>query len=65
MKFLRKLLPDPFDTLHIVGLGAIVWGVWQIHHPSAWIVGGLAAVFYSALVSAGRRHLEKKQEQDQ
>jgi hypothetical protein len=56
MKLLRKL--DPFDALHIAGLGAIVWGVWQIHHPSAWIVAGLAAASYSFLASAGRRHLE-------
>jgi hypothetical protein len=58
MNFLRKLLPDPFDALHIFGLGAVVWGVWQIHHGAAWIVGGLAAVSYSLLVSAGRRHRE-------
>lgn len=58
MKFLRKLRPDPFDALHLVGLGAIVWGVWQIRHAAAWIIGGLAAVFYSFLVSAGRRHRE-------
>jgi hypothetical protein len=48
----------PFDALHVVGIGAVIYGVWQIHHALAWIVGGLAAVFYSALVAAGRRHLE-------
>jgi len=56
MKYLRKLAPDPFDALHIAGLVAIVIGVWKIHHAAAWIVGGLAAVLYSLLVSAGRRH---------
>ena len=58
MNFLRKLLPDPFEALEILGFGAIVWGVWQIHHGAAWIVGGLAALFYSFLVSAKRRHKE-------
>lgn len=59
MKRFPKLLPDPFDTLFLVGLGAVVWGVWQIHHASAWIVAGLAVAAYSALASAGRRHLEQ------
>lgn len=58
MNFLRKLRPDPLDVLHVLGFSALIWGVWQIYHPAAWIAGGLVVIFYSFLVSAGRRHIE-------
>lgn len=61
MSFLRKLRPDPFDALHVLGLGAMIWGIWQLSHAAAWIASGLAVLGYSLLVSAGRRHLERDQ----
>lgn len=32
------------DVLAIAGAGAIVFGVYQIHEPAAWVVGGLLAM---------------------
>ncbi len=32
------------DLVGTSGAGAIVYGVWQIHQPSAWIVGGVMLV---------------------
>ncbi len=29
------------DALLVIGLGLITFGVWQIHEPSAFIVGGI------------------------
>jgi hypothetical protein len=43
-------------------VAAIVWGVRQISHSAAWITGGLAGVFYSALAAIGRR---KRREENQ
>ena len=59
MNFLRKLRPDPLDAMHILGVGAVIWGIWQLNHAAAWIAGGLAVIGYSLLVSAGRRHIEE------
>jgi hypothetical protein len=58
-QLLRKLLPDPFDLLFFCGAAAIVFGVYRIYAPLAWVVGGVIAIRASWLASAGRRHLEK------
>jgi 4-hydroxybenzoate polyprenyltransferase len=58
MNFLRKLGLDPLDVLHVLGFAAMIWGIWQLNHPAAWIAGGVLVIFYSYLVSAGRRHIE-------
>lgn len=59
MSLLRKLRPEPLDAWHILGVAAVVWGIWQLNHAAAWIAGGLAVIGYSLLVSAGRRHIEE------
>ena len=41
MNFLRRVRMDPLDALHILGLGAVIWGVWQLNHAAAWIIGGV------------------------
>lgn len=30
--------------LLLVGFGAILWGLWTMSPPAAWIVGGVGAV---------------------
>jgi len=60
MKARRRKLPDPLDLVNLAGVVAIIVGVWMMNHAAAWIVGGLAVVFYSILTSAGRRHLERR-----
>jgi hypothetical protein len=52
MKFLRKLLSDPFDLVFLSGSAAIVYGVHRIYAPLAWIVGGAIAVRAAWLASA-------------
>ena len=37
-------------ALFVAGLAAVVYGIWQIHRPSAWITAGLAAAA-TALIS--------------
>lgn len=34
-------------ALEVVGAAAVVYGLWQIWHPLAWVVGG-ALVIYGA-----------------
>lgn len=53
--FFRKLLPDPFEALFILGSAAIVIGAYKIYHPLAWIVGGAIAVRASWLAASSRR----------
>lgn len=55
MSSLRKLLPDPFEALFVVGSAAIVIGAYKIYHPLAWIVGGAIAVRASWLAASSRR----------
>jgi len=52
---MKKYIPDPLDLVCLVGMTAIVCGVYKIHHPSAWIVAGLSAVIYSVLASAATK----------
>lgn len=33
---------DARDGVAVVGLAALVWGVWQIYSPAGWIVLGAA-----------------------
>jgi hypothetical protein len=47
MKKLLLLLPD---VLILLGFLAIVYGIWQIHPPSAWIVAGISLIGYSVLM---------------
>lgn len=58
MKFPRVSRLDSLDAMHILGVGVVIFGIWQLNHAAAWIAGGLALIFYSFLVSAGRRHIE-------
>jgi hypothetical protein len=59
MSFLRKLRPDPLDVLHVIGFSALIWGLWQVYHPLAWMAAGVIVMRYSYLVSVGRRHTEE------
>lgn len=48
----RVVPPLLRDLVGLAGASAIVFGVWQMHQPAAWIVGGgmllLAALRLSA-----------------
>lgn len=35
------------DLLGLAGLAAICFGVWQIHRPSAYIVGGVIVLAFA------------------
>lgn len=65
MKPFRKLLPDPFDLLFVVGAAAIVFGVAQFHHALAWIVAGVIAMRVSWLATIGQRVRERFHEIEQ
>ena len=39
--FFKRCLPDKSDFFLFIGLGVLCWGVYQIHQPSAYIVGGI------------------------
>lgn len=38
---------DKYDAVGLVGLGLIVWGIWQIHQPTAIIAAGASLVLWS------------------
>jgi len=40
-KFLESLIPDKSDVLLFTGLGFLSWGIYQIHRPSSFIIGGI------------------------
>ena len=50
---------DFLDGLFFIGLGAVCVGVWCIHPPSAFIVGGSALVALSVL--AGRKQSGRRE----
>lgn len=39
---------DFSDGIAVVGLAAVVWGVWQIFVPAAWIVLGVSLLAFAA-----------------
>lgn len=39
------------DGLMSVGAGAVSFGVWQMHAPSGWIVGGVFVIVAGVLGS--------------
>jgi hypothetical protein len=41
---IRAIPPLMRDAVGVSGAGMIVYGVWQMHQPSAWIVGGIFLV---------------------
>ncbi len=48
---LRAIPPLSRDAVGITGAAAVVYGVWQIHQPSAWIVGGIMAMVVTLRLS--------------
>lgn len=55
--FILRAVPAVLETVAtIAALASIVYGVWQIHQPSAWIVGGvigfMGCFWYAASNSA-------------
>lgn len=53
MKWLRGV--PWWDLVALVGGVAVVKGIWDMHHPAAWIIGGLAAVGVAYLADLGNR----------
>ncbi len=45
-----------------LGIGAVGYGVWQIHGPTAWIVVGVIVVCVSELGAFVRRSAELRKE---
>ncbi len=43
------------DVLLVSGLALVTFGVWQMHQPSAFIVGGLSVCGLAFALSRGRR----------
>lgn len=42
-------------VLYLLGLAAVVYGVWLIYHPAGFIVAGILLVLFSLLID---RHKE-------
>lgn len=42
-------LPDGLTVLALLGFAAFIFGIWQIHPPSAWIVGGVTVIGFCVL----------------
>lgn len=57
-KFNYSLLKSAaYDLFALTGTGLIVYGVWQMHQPAAYIVGGLILLALS--VFAATKHKGK------
>jgi hypothetical protein len=52
------LLPEPATILGLIGFSAFIYGVWQIHRPSAWIISGLMVLAYAVLLTADKKRKE-------
>ncbi len=48
---LHAIPPVTRDLVGVAGAAAVVHGVWQIHEPSAWIVGGAMAIVVALRLS--------------
>jgi hypothetical protein len=35
------------DILGLLGFAAFIYGLWQMWHPLAWVVGGMLALGYA------------------
>ena len=46
-----KLPFDLYDLLIFAGAAATVFGIWQIYHPAAYIIGGAAFIYVGLLGS--------------
>lgn len=56
----RKLTPpDPCSVAALVGVAALLFGVWKLSHASAWIVAGLLLICGSVLIAAGRERQKR------
>lgn len=51
---LRAIPPLTRDLVGVCGVAAIVFGVWQIHQPSAWIVAGVMMVVIALRLASSR-----------
>lgn len=49
---IRAIPPMARDSIGLGGAAAIVYGVWQIHQPSAWIVAGVMMVVIALRLAA-------------
>jgi small neutral amino acid transporter SnatA (MarC family) len=61
MKFttaLRRLVPERTTVVAVVGVGSLIFGIWQIHRPSALIAGGLIAIAFAVLETAAQKREE-------
>ena len=53
-KYIRDQLPATGrDVVGLVGFGLLVYGVWLIHRPSAYIVAGAGLLFASLILARG------------
>lgn len=56
-RFLRMIRPAVGDlvndSLVLSGAGMVVWGIWQIYQPAAWIVGGAVLLWYGLARASG------------
>jgi len=39
------------DLIAVLALAAFLYGVWQVYHPAAWILGGLLVLGYALQAS--------------
>ena len=57
MRFLRMIRPAigelTNDLFVLSGAGMMVWGIWQIYQPAAWILGGLVLLWYGLARASG------------
>ena len=52
-RLVRALSAGLATPLEAVAFGAVVFGVYQIYHPAAWIVGGALGVLYAQQLEHG------------
>ena len=55
MKWLPRLIErldiDWLDILAFIGVCCVVYGVWQIYLPFAWIIAGLGILWFAHVMA--------------
>lgn len=50
-------------TITLLGFFALMYGVWQVYPPAAWILGGLLLLSYALQVARARAPLNTPDDQ--
>jgi hypothetical protein len=52
---MKTLVPDLPSVIAMLGFSALIYGIWQVHRPSAWIAAGFILITYSVLATAAKK----------